>query len=450
MRRDAPALVHPQRLRTSACCPTSRSTCTPIARAVRDGHAPDDRRGHADRFADRRRRDDRRRRCTACSQPIRSTGLRGSTGVAAAAERRRRHRLCRQPQRGSRSRRSPSVVRSTTRRRSSFPATTSSSTRSAATPAARPTRAAWRSRASGDRMYLHQPPAAVAADLRHVARPRRASRRTWASARTDICRQASTLAVDGRRRWRARLRHVLPGRPALHRRPARAVDGRGHHHSSVADRTRSPRRRRRKKVYVTNFLEDTIAVIDVVAGRRRRTIASSSASGSEGASEDGSRLLAACSRRVRRHDAQRRPTQLNLDRPVDVAFACYGGLRVTNGSRRPPIRTSRISAQPIAGCDIRSSAHDRHADAGAARPGELIAPGARRSPSASYFAFILQSEPGTVAIADLATKPSTSFRAAGVDVIVEDADPLTPGKNGISVGEDPVAIANRRRRMLRK
>ena len=25
------------------------------------------------------------------------------------------------------------------------------------------------------------------------------------------------------------------------------------------------------------------------------------------------------------------PTQLNLDRPTDIAFACYGGMRVTNG-----------------------------------------------------------------------------------------------------------------------
>ena len=25
-------------------------------------------------------------------------------------------------------------------------------------------------------------------------------------------------------------------------------------------------------------------------------------------------------------------SQLNLDRPVDIAFACYGGLRITNGA----------------------------------------------------------------------------------------------------------------------
>src|SRR6185436_5510136 len=46
---------------------------------------------------------------------------------------------------------------------------------------------------------------------------------------------------------------------------------------------------------------------------------------------------------------------------------------------------------------------------------------------------------GTVAIAQFPTKPGTAF--TGNDVAVNDADPLTPGKNGISVGEDPVAIA---------
>ena len=30
---------------------------------------------------------------------------------------------------------------------------------------------------------------------------------------------------------------------------------------------------------------------------------------------------------------------LNLDRPVDIAFACDGGLRITNGEP-PPTRTS--------------------------------------------------------------------------------------------------------------
>ena len=30
------------------------------------------------------------------------------------------------------------------------------------------------------------------------------------------------------------------------------------------------------------------------------------------------------------------PSQLNLDRPIDVAFACYGGLRITHGAAGAP------------------------------------------------------------------------------------------------------------------
>ena len=30
------------------------------------------------------------------------------------------------------------------------------------------------------------------------------------------------------------------------------------------------------------------------------------------------------------------PNQLNLDRPIDIAFACYGGLRITNGQAASP------------------------------------------------------------------------------------------------------------------
>ncbi|MEO7093763.1 MAG: hypothetical protein ABI175_10970, partial [Polyangiales bacterium] len=133
-------------------------------------------------------------------------------------------------------------------------------------------------------------------------------------------------------------------------------------------------------------------------------------------------------------------SQLNLDRPVDIAFACYGGVRLTHGN--PPTTTDelRTIAQPIASCNIRSGPRGTD-DPLPVPPGQedLTAMGGAPLANVAWFGFILQSAPGTVAIAQFGTKPSAAF--AGGDVQVLDADPRTPGKNGISVGEDPIAIA---------
>ena len=123
-------------------------------------------------------------------------------------------------------------------------------------------------------------------------------------------------------------------------------------------------------------------------------------------------------------------SQLNLDRPVDVSFACYGGLRTDDGM-------VTTTAQPIASCNIRSGPRATINDK-PVPPGQEDRPG-QPVPSASWYSFILQSGPGTVGVARFETKPSSLF--AGGDVQMLDADPLTPGKNGISVGEDPIAIA---------
>jgi len=140
-------------------------------------------------------------------------------------------------------------------------------------------------------------------------------------------------------------------------------------------------------------------------------------------------------------DTTTTPTsQLNLDRPVDVSFACYGGLRITNGQPAAPDQKITVSAQPTRACDIRSQPHD----AGTPTPvptgqEDLTSQGGTAVPPASWYAFILQSAPGTVALAQWNTKPSSAF--SGGDILMLDADTLTPGKNGISVGEDPIAIA---------
>jgi hypothetical protein len=135
------------------------------------------------------------------------------------------------------------------------------------------------------------------------------------------------------------------------------------------------------------------------------------------------------------------PSQLNLDRPTDIAFGCYGGLRITDGRTTGlPTDEVTLSAMPASACDIRSGAHVTGTPV-PVPPGQedLTAAGGFPVGNATWFGFILQSGPGTVALASFSTKPATSF--VGGDVAVLDADPLTPGKNGISVGEDPVALA---------
>ncbi|HEX5060645.1 MAG TPA: hypothetical protein VFV99_14855 [Kofleriaceae bacterium] len=136
-------------------------------------------------------------------------------------------------------------------------------------------------------------------------------------------------------------------------------------------------------------------------------------------------------------------TQLNLDRPVDVAFACYGGLRLTHGNAATGNEDLTASAQPVDACNIRSGPRPK-AEPGQPTPPPPVPPGqedigTQKVGSAAWYAFLLQSGPGTVAVARFPTQPSSLF--AGGDVAVLDSDQLTPGKNGISVGEDPVAIA---------
>ncbi|MEO8704342.1 MAG: hypothetical protein ABI867_30085 [Kofleriaceae bacterium] len=135
------------------------------------------------------------------------------------------------------------------------------------------------------------------------------------------------------------------------------------------------------------------------------------------------------------------PSQLNLDRPTDIAFGCFGGLRITDGRTVGSIEDPvELSAQPTTACDIRSQDHAM-TDPDPLPPGQedLSTQGGFPLGGTAWFGFILQQGPGTVAIARFNTKSRLDF--VGGDVLVLDADPLTPGKNSISIGEDPVAIA---------
>ena len=134
------------------------------------------------------------------------------------------------------------------------------------------------------------------------------------------------------------------------------------------------------------------------------------------------------------------PTELNLDRPVDVSFACYGNLRITNGQPADASQPIETSAQPLGSCDFR--AQPRGANDPEPRPPGQEDVGTSKVGDISYYSFILESAPGTVAIAQWATKPVADF--TGTDVSVLDANSLTPGRNGIAVGDFPIAIATDR------
>ncbi len=132
------------------------------------------------------------------------------------------------------------------------------------------------------------------------------------------------------------------------------------------------------------------------------------------------------------------PTVLNLVRPIDIAFACYGGLRITGGAAATADQPIINSAEPLDACAQRSVAVPAGTTAPVPAGQEMLS--TTSNPGASlYYAFILQSAPGTIGIAQWPTQPSSAFAGNG-DVTVVDADPLTPGKNGIAVGENPVAL----------
>jgi hypothetical protein len=123
-------------------------------------------------------------------------------------------------------------------------------------------------------------------------------------------------------------------------------------------------------------------------------------------------------------------TQLNLDRPTDIAFGCYGGLRLTNGAAATEDQQIVASAQPVASCDTRSAV------SGQRPPGQEDLSAQSTVGSISYYALILQSGPGTVAIARFDTQETYGVNS----VNVLDTDALAPGSNSIAVGEDPIAI----------
>jgi len=152
-------------------------------------------------------------------------------------------------------------------------------------------------------------------------------------------------------------------------------------------------------------------------------------------------------------------SELNLDRPVDVSFACYGRMRQTNGRAGMGMVSDPMvtSAMPTVACDTLSPSvgpEDPLKGTPGSVPtaaGQEILGNSTDNPAPIWYAFILQSAAGTVALATWPAKPAVwetnstgallnPSVTAATDFNVLDADPLTPGKNAISIGEDPVAL----------
>ncbi|HTJ46493.1 MAG TPA: hypothetical protein VL463_30515 [Kofleriaceae bacterium] len=150
------------------------------------------------------------------------------------------------------------------------------------------------------------------------------------------------------------------------------------------------------------------------------------------------------------------PSTLALDRPIDVAFACFGSLRITGGGRMgttaDPFATT---ATPIEACndyalaaagvvDPNDSNNNQPIDKTKYPLGQedLPNPGQPSTATLNYYALILQSVSGTVAVATWQPLPPVKMIAGTVQVM--DVDPLQPGASGISIGDLPVGIVTDR------
>ena len=247
---DAPAVVRPERCRRSSRIPDEPFGVFADTRGrVRDRHAPDHRRGHADRLAARRPRAGHRRRAAASSPPIRRPACAARPASPAASP----HAAGDIIYVGSRSEdriQTFTVGRpvndappfllagqlllprraSATRRNGG-----STDTRGMAfSPTRRPP-------------VPRQPPAAD----RSRSSTRRSAPTGLPEQRGDRRHRHLPPGVDGRRdrhrRRRARVRDLLPGRPDLRRRPARPRARSRTSSSSAAARTRSVAAPTRKK-----------------------------------------------------------------------------------------------------------------------------------------------------------------------------------------------------------
>lgn len=136
--------------------------------------------------------------------------------------------------------------------------------------------------------------------------------------------------------------------------------------------------------------------------------------------------------------------QRSFDRPVDLAFGCYGRLRLLGDNGTPdPTDEIQSSPQPLSACAGRAfGGPDLTED-----PSSTYVPnGQGEIPNSAVFwyAFAIQPTSGTMTVVSARVRgPADSDADRGYvegSFAVDDSDPLIPGQNALVVGTNPVAI----------
>jgi hypothetical protein len=157
------------------------------------------------------------------------------------------------------------------------------------------------------------------------------------------------------------------------------------------------------------------------------------------------------------------PPIQNLNRPVDIAFTCYGQMRITGDGVADADDPLEFTPQPVGSCTARTKAWKDILAPGETQPAipvgqENLTGQPRLGLSMRWLGFAVQSASGTVAVIEadipeaaadnpktnegVPAKPQVHQRNRDPDAVtVQDADLLTPGKNALTVGSLPVAIA---------
>ncbi len=140
----------------------------------------------------------------------------------------------------------------------------------------------------------------------------------------------------------------------------------------------------------------------------------------------------------------------NLNRPVDLAFACYGQTRITGGNGADAADPLEFQPAPLESCRIRTQDKPPENNPAPGENGHVPPnwpPGQENLPnqpalesSMRWFIFAVQSASGTVAVAEANVNEGGGGYASG-EIFVRDGDSLVPGKNSLSVGSMPIAVA---------
>ncbi|MEZ4402700.1 MAG: hypothetical protein R3B06_21950 [Kofleriaceae bacterium] len=136
--------------------------------------------------------------------------------------------------------------------------------------------------------------------------------------------------------------------------------------------------------------------------------------------------------------------QRSYDRPVDVAFGCFGRMH-KNGD--PADAENAFSPMPLWTCGIRGGGPGDTASVGSPPAPDFLPDGQEAVGNDSVFWYVMAVQPtdGTMTVATSRVHgPSDGDNDAGYaagSFSVKDGDPLIPGHNGLVVGSTPVAIA---------